>query len=143
MKLIKHQQQPDATSCVCTCIAMLINKPASDIIAEFHDDYMEGNVSVENYLALWNISALPMLTTDWRKKDGGLYLVVAPSLNIKSLTHQLILDWRDVKAGPVVFDPNQGKTGKEYYVNKWPQDLLDGEYNLEGFSFDFEIMYNN
>lgn len=136
--LIKPQQQQDL-NCVSTCLAMLTGKPVDVVTEEFHDNYMSGHRTVKQYLEKHGVTVEHMYTTDDSEKEGGLFLLSAPSLNIEAATHYIICDWRDVESGCVIFDPNAGREGKKYYVCKWPEDLLENERNLLGFSYDFRI----
>lgn len=48
MSYITHQTQPCNTSCMSTCLAMLINKPAQDIINKYHEKYRSECTSILN-----------------------------------------------------------------------------------------------
>ena len=138
MREIIHQQQPTSKNCVCTCLAMLLEKPADEVISEFHDDYIKG-INVDIYLSNYGILARAMLTTVRGWSDGKLYLIAVPSLNTESFMHQIICDCRDPKNFKV-FDPNQGRIDKKYYVWKHPNELQELEVNLESYVFDYEIV---
>ncbi len=135
----RRQMQPTPKGCVSTCMAILLDIPAEEVIKEFHDNYMSGHRDVEWYLARHGVKVSKMFTTDYSEKEGGLFLLSVPSLNIEAATHYVILDWRK-KNGCVIFDPNNGKAGRKYYVCKWPKDLMENEYNLIGYSYDFRII---
>ena len=49
---MKEQTQPDGRSCVCTCLAMLMDEPAKDVVAKYHDHYyVHQNMDVADILA--------------------------------------------------------------------------------------------
>lgn len=103
--MINHQQQPTGTSCVSACIAMILNKPVNDIIGEFHDNYHNEKVEVDDYLAKKGVVANNPI--EWNK----IYIVVVPSLDHNgkmsmSSTHQVLMDTTCNKT--IIHDPLKG-----------------------------------
>ena len=108
--MITHQKQPNATTCVQTCLAMLLNEPVEKVIALAGD---EGMSTLETYAFLercgftWNAMLLPSLIWD------GIYIVTVPSLNLDARNHAILIETE--KGMAKAYDPNNGKLGKQYY----------------------------
>ena len=141
---IVPQMQPCEKSCVSTSIAMVLGRPVEEVRAEFHEGYMAHILTVVEYLARFGFLATPMYTTYEANgevdDEAGLYMLSVPSMNMERATHAVLLDYRCLDDNIVmVYDPNAGKEGKKYYVNKHEEDLLENEYTLLGFSYDFQI----
>ena len=134
MKTIKHQTQPTWDSCVATCIAMIIGKPATDVDKEFTEGYMSGDILTKDYLKKEGFVAVQLPSKEviqW----GKLYMLIVPSLTKRGHLHAVLFDTRNEdKDGDyyeVLLDPNKGKEGKLYYdLHKLP----DGEW-LKGGEF--------
>lgn len=118
------QTQPTPVCCTATCIAMALGVPVTDLGVRLEDSYGIGDFGV--YLAerqVW----LRYLDRGDRFWSGSLYVVVVRSLNKVGVDHAVLLDTRkcicDEPDGWCkdwkVFDPNEGREGKELYRNVW------------------------
>lgn len=140
MKTLTHQQQPTKNSCVSTCLAMLLDVPAQQVVDEFHDKYYVTQEQLPHeYLAAKGISTKPGISTELSLYPGKLYLVAAASLNLEGQMHEIIVDFRDEEKPLLVLDPNMGKEGKKYYVYKPEAKLQENEVNLTCWFIDYEI----
>lgn len=134
---IIHQIQPTATSCASTCIAMLLNVPAEEIIEQFHDQYKAGEINVDQFLLNKGLTVESLLSSYWQCQWDGIYIAAVPSLNIKANLHQIIIDTRNNKV--TIYDPNMGKPGKNYYVHDDKEDKTEFEYGLISYCLEFKI----
>jgi hypothetical protein len=137
MKEITFQQQPTPNSCVSATLAMLLDKDVNDVIAEFHDKYMDKVVEIHDYLDDNNIEYRKCFTCQAQWEPGYIYKLCVPSLNILGGQHAILVDFRkDFK----LYDPNMGREGVKYYVHKFEEDLLENEYLLNSFNFEYQIL---
>lgn len=114
---LKHQTQPTPMSCVCTCLAMLLEEPAKDVIAKYHEAYFDKqtievhDILRENGFIFKHELAGRVQTL----MPGAIYMLTVASLNIPGGLHQILVDYRDV-AGPRVLDPAKGYGKRKYYT---------------------------
>jgi len=141
MRVLKHLTQPTPTTCVCTCVAMLLGKTAQEVVDKWHDLYYhhqeplmdileEEGLSVEYHYSAGSAKLLP----------GNLYMITVPSLNIEGSLHQVIVDWRDTAVGPVCLDPAKGLLDRKYYTlseDEW-DDVVEARL-LTSWILDFTI----
>jgi hypothetical protein len=140
-KELKHQTQPTPMSCVCTCLAMLMDCPAQEVIDKYHRDYFELQVtevhhilSHEGFIYKQGMAGqvLPLL-------PGALYLLTVASLNIPGGLHQVLVDYRD-EALPVVLDPAKGYKGRKYYTfDTIEADSVEQAFVLSSWIIDYTI----
>lgn len=135
--LINHQTQPCPISCVTTCIAMVADIPVADIYDNVHTRYQKENLSIREILDELKIPFKSFDSADRNSVcDDGAYITSVPSLNIVGGMHQIIIEVTDDLWW--VFDPNEGKGDRLYYVaeanpdNKLEVSLSSG-YNVEAF----------
>lgn len=140
MKALKLQQQPTGDTCVSACLAMILDLPVQQVIDEFHRDYCDDKITSAEYLQSKGVKVKIHPAITRKRSFKGLHLITVPSLNIEGALHQIIWDRRVGEDGPIIFDPNEGKPGKRYYVNKWPEDMQEGEVNVSGRIFDLEVL---
>lgn len=134
MRLINHQTQPCPVSCVSTCLAMLLDRPAEAVIEQFHKRYREHGISMREMLSQLAIPFNSFDTCDDRLLDSvGAYLVVVPSLNITGGTHQILIEVTEDDY--YVIDPVMGRQGRRYYVNR---GAASGDLEIELNSFTIE-----
>ncbi len=114
---IIHQQQPTSNTCESTCIAMLLNVPVEKVIKEFHDDYFNNEIDTWEYLEKNGLEA-EILRGNSGLDTGHIYLCAVPCLNVKGKFHAVVCDWRENIWA--VYDPNEGKKDKFYYVPNYP-----------------------
>lgn len=127
--------------CSPACIAMLFGASTEQTVKEFREGYFSTqDLKIDEYLTKFKMKATPLLSTQNKLYPGKLYLLSVPSLNLKSYTHLVMMDFRD-KNNPVVLDPNKGKRNKRYYVYGMKKPRENGEYPLSHWAIDFEIEY--
>ena len=141
IKPIVHQTQPTSNTCVCTCLAILLGKPAQEVIDKWHARYYtqqevmldileEEGFAVECHYSAGRATLLP----------GFAYLLTVPSLNLEGQMHQVIVDWRDAAVGPVCLDPAKGLPDRKYYTlseDEW-DDVVEARL-LTSWILDFTI----
>lgn len=120
---INHQQQPTWNTCVSACIAMILNKPADEVVSEFHEDYYEEKLDADEYLQSKGVDC-EVLLTNAKLETGYIYLCSVPSLNLQARTHMIVLDMREECWS--LYDPNKGKEGKLYFVPNIPDEEVEG-----------------
>lgn len=134
MTLIQHQTQPCPISCVSTCIAMLANIPAQEVIDKHHTDYRENGLTLRGFLDAMGIPFQSFDTCDDAPLENvGAYLVVVPSLNIVGGTHQIIIEVTEDDY--FVVDPCQGRPVR-YYVKRGADTTDPKAVELNGFGVD-------
>ncbi len=142
IKPIVHQTQPSENSCVCTCLAMLMGKPAADVVAKWHTKYyMEHETLLEILEEEGFRVHCHYAAGAARLVEGKLYLITVPSLNIEGSFHQVIVDWRDRSKPGVCYDPAKGLEGRKYYtldMDEW--DEVDAARLLTSWIIDFTIL---
>lgn len=124
---MQHQMQPTSNTCVCTCLAMLLDKPAREVIREWHPPFFETmELSLGEVLKAAGVVCIEPKTEE---RFGGLeshniYLVTVPSLNVPGCFHQVIVDYRN-PAQARVLDPAQGRPKARFYtLDNAPEDPL-------------------
>lgn len=138
---MKEQTQPDGSSCVCTCLAMLMDEPAKEVIEKYHQRYyVDQNMDVADILEENAfIFRRELAGTVQRLLPGEVYLLTVASLNIPGGLHQILLDYRDATK-PVVLDPAKGYTGRKYYtVDSIEADEEDNAFLLFSWIVDYTI----
>ena len=135
---IEHQQQPTGSTCMSACIAMVLGEPVSDIVSDFHKSYMAEKLDADEYLRARGIE-LEVLLTNAKIEAGYIYICSVPSLNLQARTHAILLDMREEYWS--LYDPNQGKEGKLYYVPDVPDSILgENEVRLVTAAPDIRIL---
>lgn len=147
MFTITHQTQPTPLSCIATCLAMLVGRPAKFVDQEFTTKYVHNKIDIPMFLATHGIICKPQLTAGIHELHiGKLYLATVPSLMSAGLFHQIIIDVRHGKVE--VYDPAHGYSRTtQFYVS--PNSLLldhDGEFYsnlafpLRTWILDYELV---
>lgn len=133
--LITLQTQPCPVSCVSTCLAMIVGRPAADVIEELHKPYRDGDLSLREMLEYLGIKYTAFYSVDTPPlADEGVYLCTAPSLNIEAGNHQILIEVTD--EGYFVLDPVQGREERKFYM---PRGKGNGDplaVDLGGFVID-------
>lgn len=141
MRVLNQITQPTQTTCVCTCVAMLLGKTAQEVIDKWHNAYYFqqeplGDILQAEGVAYKHHYAAHSSTL----KPGGLYLLTVPTLNVEASFHQVIVDWRD-EANPVCLDPGKGRGDNlKYYtldMDEW--DNVNNAVLLTSWVLDFTI----
>lgn len=126
--IITHQMQPCPYSCVSTCLAMIVGRPAKEIIEEMHQPYRDGDLTLRQMLERLGVEYTAFFSLDCPPlADEGVYLCTSPSLNIEGGNHQILIEVTD--SGYFVFDPVQGREDRKYYVPR-------GQGNGDPFAID-------
>ena len=138
---MKEQTQPDGQTCVCTCLAMLMDEPAKEVVAKYHElYYVHQNMDVADILAENAfIFRRELAGTVQRLMPGAVYLLTVASLNIPGGLHQIAVDFRDA-AAPRVLDPAKGYTGRKYYTfDTIEADEIPNAFVLFSWIVDYTI----
>lgn len=144
---MKHQTQPTPHSCASTVLAMILDVPAQEVIDEFQEGYFANTLNELDYLASKGVAARAMT----RREDlyyGRVYIATAPSLNVYTALHSLIIDTRGGSC--TVWDPNKGRRDRMHYVwapADWNPVFGTGEFEHEdplavplfGYVVDFDV----
>ena len=119
MKLFK---QPCDQSCILACLVMITGISFLDISniidtppSEEEVDYILDIAKSEGYIGDWERRLYPYLV-------DGYNMIVVPSLNIIGDNHMIVVHTSD--GGKLVFDPNQGRKDKKFYVSD-NEDIKD------------------
>lgn len=133
--LITLQMQPCPVSCVSTCMAMIVERPAADLIKEFHQAYRDGDITLRNMLDFLGVGYTAFYSVDCPPlAEEGVYLCTAPSLNIQAGNHQILIEVTD--DGYFVFDPVQGRDDRMFYVARGKGEGDPLAVDLGGFVVD-------
>jgi len=118
---------------------MVLNRPIDEVTAEFHDDYLSGDLWIHEYLKRHGVEFQTMSLLD-DPESGYVYIASVPSLNLKGHSHQIIIDTRVEENGAVLIDPQKGRGGKEWYVNLAPgSELGPGEFQVITCNYDYRL----
>ncbi|MFK0092908.1 hypothetical protein [Pseudomonas sp. NPDC090592] len=132
---IKLQMQPCPVSCVSTCMAMIVDRPAEELIREFHHAYRNGDITLRNMLDYLGVTYTAFYSVDCPPlADEGVYLCTAPSLNIQAGNHQILIEVTD--DGYFVHDPVQGREERKFYVSRGAGEENGLAVDLGGFVVD-------
>lgn len=117
MILLKHQQQPDDITCMSTCLAIILDLPAAQVIEEFHESYRNGTLTAAAYLRSKGLKVSQQYPGEsLSSRHGFIYLVSTPSLNQEGGMHSIVIDRRaEAPDSFRVYDPNDGREGKKFY----------------------------
>lgn len=133
--LIQHQTQPCPFSCVSTCLAMIVGRPAASVIADLHQPYRNGDLTLREMLEYLAIKYTAFYSLDCPPlADEGVYLCTAPSLNIEGGNHQILIEVTD--DGYFVFDPVSGREDRKFYVPRGQAERHPLAVDLGGFIVD-------
>ena len=138
---LEHQTQPTGMTCVCTCLAMLCGRPASDLIELYHHSYYNAKtLDLADILVMEGFKFTREMAGQVKTMlPGAVYLLTVPSLNIKGGLHQILVDYRDPER-PQVLDPAKGYAGRMYYtVDSIEADEEDNAFLLFSWIVDYTI----
>lgn len=132
------QNQPCPTSCVSTCVAMLLAIPVAAVIEKHHDAYHRFQVSVGGILRSYGVQFESFTTAETQHVDrSGLWILGAPSLNVEGGMHEILLEYDAENAVLWIFDPRHGAPDRKFYraspddPNPLGRDL--GGYYIDAF----------
>ncbi|MBU1477471.1 MAG: hypothetical protein KJ856_05895 [Gammaproteobacteria bacterium] len=140
MGSISFVQQPTLDTCTSACLSMITGVDVNDVIRDFHDDWKSLKSNPSEFLSHRGIRHVVNKDVFSRILNYGFaYLLTVPSLNLEGGLHHIILDLSD--ALEKVYDPNQGKEGKRYYVGWSMENVNELEVKLHSWMVDikFEI----
>ena len=133
--IINHQMQPCPYSCVSTCLAMIVGRPAQEIIEEMHKPYRDGDLTLRQILERLGVEYTAFFSLDCPPlADEGVYLCTSPSLNIEGGNHQILIEVTDENY--FVLDPVQGRKDRKYYVARGKGESIPLAIDLGGFVVD-------
>ena len=133
--IITPQMQPCPYSCVSTCLAMIVGRPAQEVIEEMHQPYRDGDLTLRQMLERLGVEYTAFFSLDCPPlADEGVYLCTSPSLNIEGGNHQILIEVTD--EGYFVLDPVQGRKDRKYYVARGKGDGISLAVDLGGFVVD-------
>lgn len=133
--IITHQMQPCPYSCVSTCLAMIIGRPAQEVIDEMHKSYRDGELTLRQMLESLGIEYTAFFSLDCPPlADEGVYLCTSPSLNIEGGNHQILIEVTDENY--FVLDPVRGREDRKYYVARGKGEGIPLAIDLGGFVVD-------
>lgn len=133
--IITHQTQPCPYSCVSTCLAMIVGRPAKEVIEEMHQPYRDGDLTLRQMLERLGVEYTAFFSLDCPPlADEGVYLCTSPSLNIEGGNHQILIEVTDENY--VVLDPVQGREDCKYYVARGRGEGIPLAIDLGGFIVD-------
>lgn len=141
--MIKHQTQPTPLSCVTTCLAMLLDVPAEQLVEEYDGQYHADPYTLPAFMESKGIGFECRRTEEPICWDS-VYLATVPSANIPYVNHQVIIDAR---LDPIkVYDPadGYGEDRKSYYMpmtdgSQRSEDV--GKLPLKGWVLDYCITH--
>lgn len=112
---------------------MVVNEPAEQVVAEFHEAYFENKLDPEEYLIQRGYRVHKPIGRGIM--GTAINFLSVPSLNEQATNHQVLaIDDGDFLT---ILDPQKGNEGKKYYV--WPKAVDDSELAVElgGYNVDF------
>lgn len=140
MKEIKHQMQPTPDTCTSACLAMILDVPVENVVEFFHKDWMARKTDPAHFLVRnfvkFQIHREPY---DNVLKYGEVYLISVPSVNITGRNHHLLVDMRQGEGKEIIYDPNEGRMDKSYYVGWTKGREKDGQYPLKSWTIELLI----
>lgn len=136
-----HQTQPTGDTCVCTCLAMLFGRPATEVIETYHHSYYREQIldvddilRIESYVFTHELAGRVQTLL-----PGAVFMLTVPSLNIKGGLHQILVDYRDPER-PQALDPAKGYPGRMYYtIDSIEADEEDNAFLLFSWIVDYTI----
>jgi hypothetical protein len=109
------QQEPDG--CVRACLAMI----AGVQYEEVPEHCKWGGANAHAWLLLCGIRS-KLILTNASPREGSVYIVAVPSLNLANSLHALVWDCRQPQS--VLLDPNTGCEGMKAYTSV--EDMMRG-----------------
>lgn len=114
--LITHVQQTLSNNCVSACLSMITGKTIDEVTAEFHQPYVDMQTEVSDYLDANGVTYQRLYAGERNIKPDTAYLAVVPSLNIPGALHQIVIETTTDGEQWWVYDPNEGREGKQSYA---------------------------
>lgn len=117
--------QLEDDGCLRACLAMITGKGYYEV----PESVKHGLSRAEAWLSEQGFDAVP-LKTNYTPRQGCVYLVCVPSLNIMSMLHEVVMDCTTEPNR--LFDPRDGCEGKLSYT-------LDSMYRRNQFRIEYEV----
>lgn len=148
--MLHFQQQPDSHNCVTACIAMIVDRSVDELIEEL--DTLKSSIP-EGQVNNWDVEDRFAHAQFYSKfaaenivyfghrpreiKQGHVYMLTVPGINIPGNFHSVVLDWTDEH--PVILDPSKGRRNGQAYYYVWgmPSDKI--QIMLETWLVRFQI----
>lgn len=109
MTPITLKKQTITDGCVAACVAMLLNKPVTEVMDDFHHRFVNHEIDLIDYLLENGITAVPPNWQDrYRILGGFIYVLSVPSCNTLARMHMVLLDVRD-QENPKLYDPSNDR----------------------------------
>lgn len=126
---LQQLKQTASDACVATCCAMLLNRPAEEVVDEFHSDFTNYIKTVEEYL---RENGVIVRRTDDRTTllYERIYMLLVPSLNTPGMFHEILADTRGGQI--TIYDPS-----RHYRYSILPEK---GEHPLLSWVIDYEVV---
>lgn len=106
---IKLQKQTAHNGCVAACLAMLLDRPVSDVTVEFNRKYHEYLIDPVEYAAQHGLKLKhPEPGLLMHLPFAKVYILAVPSLNTPGMMHAVVCDCRDT-SNIRVLDPASGQ----------------------------------
>ncbi len=148
MKAINHITQSKWNSCTSAAIAMLLgHKDDEEIWKEFGQYYVksvDSTTPLKEYMMNKGLRLDCYTSNITHSKSlelGRVCLVTVPSLNIDGGLHSIVWDGRSYEGNKYIYDPNEGREGRRYYIAQFDNYTpIGNEVVLNGFFVDCEIL---
>jgi len=141
---ITHQTQPTWNSCTSTCLAMMINMPAQQVIDEFHDKFHARQLFEDDFLDSKGIK-YECANRNEQIESAGIYLLTVPSLNIEGGGHSIVYHVYPAETEGSFYhdlhDPVMGRDGKKFYVTHFHTDPSPLAVKLNFYTIDLVIRH--
>ena len=110
------QQQANDT-CMTACLAMVTGLDYQLVLDTFDPQYKENypTFNQSTYLTDLGIEHTLLPAIAPIPEEGYLYIATVPSLNLLASSHAVVIGF-DEEGDFMVWDPNQGRVWKKYYV---------------------------
>lgn len=125
--LIYPVQQPTDVTCSHACLAMVTGLPIERLVDRFGDRSLRDE---DEATILTELGILPVPMSPYMLENpmplAGVYFLTTPSLNRPGDMHRVVAHYAH-EEGWTVFDPNEGRDGKQY----WGRNALQvGPFNF-------------
>ena len=119
--------QLENQGCLRACLAMIAGVEYADVPEHCGWSYNDAL----GWLRQRGIESKPMLTNA-TPREGSVYIVCSPSLNLMTSLHAMVWDCRLPQS--VLLDPNSGREGKKAYPS--PEYLM----RINQWRLDYEVL---
>lgn len=135
--VIAHRKQSLANNCVSASLAMVLDRRLCEVTKEFHEDYVNSEMEIHEYLDASGIPYRRCLADERAMTPGHVYLTAVPSINIPGGSHMLVI--QVTNTGWYILDPNEGKEGVLAYGSYLPEEPPEGYRQLVSWAPCYEF----